>query len=255
VLQKEQNGRVLRLTLDRPKKRNAINAELCSAIVEAVEAAVQDHSVGAILLAGNGKAFCAGMDLDEVAGGASPETNSLQEQLFTLGARSCKPLIGAVAGAALGGGTGLVANCHIVIAEPGATFGLTEVRLGIWPFLIHRAMDIALGERRTLELALTGRIFGSEEAKYLCLVHEIAPDALKRAQEIAETVAGFSPTAVENGLSFVQDVRGMDWEKSGRMARRMRDRVFAGADFQEGLRAFREKRPPHWPSLGGTIER
>jgi enoyl-CoA hydratase/carnithine racemase len=255
VLQKVQDGRVLRLTLDRPEKRNAINAELCTAIVEAVEAAVQDHSVGAILLAGNGKAFCAGMDLDEVAGGVSPETNSLQEQLFTLGARSCKPLIGAVAGAALGGGTGLVANCHIVIAEPGATFGLTEVRLGIWPFLIHRAMDIALGERRTLELALTGRIFGSDEAKALGLVHEIAPDAVKRAREVAETVAGFSSTAIKNGLSFVQDVRGMDWEKSGRMARRMRDQVFAGADFQEGLRAFREKRPPQWPSLGKMGDR
>jgi enoyl-CoA hydratase/carnithine racemase len=62
-------------------------------------------------------------------------------------------------------------------------------------------------------------------------------------------VAGFSPTAIQNGLSFVQDVRGMDWEESGRVARRVRDRVFASADFQEGLRAFREKRPPRWPSL------
>jgi enoyl-CoA hydratase/carnithine racemase len=249
VLQKVRQGRVLRLTLDRPEKRNAINNELSAAIVEAVEGAVQNPSVGAILLTGSGTVFCAGMDLDEVAGGVSPEVNSLQEQLFTLGARSCKPLIAAVGGAALGGGTGLVANCHIVIAEPSATFGLTEIRLGLWPFLIYRALGIALGERRTLELSLTGRIFGSEEARDLGLVHEIAPDAGKRAQEVAEAVAGFSPKAIQSGLSFVQDVRGMDWEKSGRMARRFRDQVLRGADFQEGIRAFREKRPPRWPSL------
>jgi enoyl-CoA hydratase/carnithine racemase len=249
VLQKVQHGRVLQLILDRPEKRNALNIELCQAVLEAVESAVQDPAVGAILLTGNGKSFCAGMDLEEAARGATPETNSLHERLFTLGARSCKPLIAAVQGAALGGGTGLVANCHIVIAEPGATFGLTEIRLGLWPFLVYRAVGMALGERRTLELSLTGRIFGSDEAQRLGLVHEIAPDAGKRALEVAETVAGFSPVAIQNGLSFVQEVRGMDWEEAGQVARRIRDRVFAGADFEEGLRAFREKRLAQWPSL------
>ena len=249
MLQKVQHGRVLQLILDRPEKRNALNIELCQAVLEAVESAVQDPAVGAILLTGNGKSFCAGMDLEEAARGATPETNSLHERLFTLGARSCKPLIAAVQGAALGGGTGLVANCHIVIAEPGATFGLTEIRLGLWPFLVYRAVGMALGERRTLELSLTGRIFGSDEAQRLGLVHEIAPDAGKRALEVAETVAGFSPVAIQNGLSFVQEVRGMDWEEAGQVARRIRDRVFAGADFEEGLRAFREKRLAQWPSL------
>jgi len=240
---------VLRLTLDRPEKRNALNGELCLEILNAVESAVHDPGIGAILLAANGKSFCAGMDLEEALRGPTEETNSLHERLFTLGARISKPLIAAVQGAALGGGTGLVAACHIVVADAGATFGLTEIRLGLWPFLVYRAVGMALGERRTLELSLTGRIFGSEEARDLGLVHEIAPDAAERALEVAEMVAGFSPTAVENGLSFVEDVRGMGWEESGRVARRVRDRVFAGADFQEGLRAFREKRLPHWPSL------
>ena len=249
MLQKAQYGRVLRLTLDRPEKRNALNGELSTAIVEAVEGAIQDRSVGAILLAGNAKAFCAGMDLDEAAAGVSVETNALHEQLFTLGARSCKPLIAAVEGAALGGGTGLVANCHIVISEPEATFGLTEIRLGLWPFLVYRAVGMALGERRTTELALTGRIFGGEEAQRLGLVHEVAPGAEKRALEVAETVANFSPSAIHNGLSFVQEVRGMDWKEAGSVARRVRDWVFTGPDFQEGVRAFREKRSPRWPSL------
>jgi len=142
-----------------------------------------------------------------------------------------------------------VANCQIVISEPEATFGLTEIRLGLWPFLVYRAVGMALGERRTTELALTGRIFGGEEAQRLGLVHEVAPGAEKRALEVAETVANFSPSAIHNGLSFVQEVRGMDWKEAGSVARRVRDWVFTGPDFQEGVRAFREKRSPRWPSL------
>ncbi len=250
MLQKDQHGRVLRIALDRPEKRNALSIQLCRAILETVGSAVRDPGIGAILITGNGKSFCAGMDLDEVARGATEETNSLQEQLFTLGARTQKPLIAAVHGAALGGGTGFVANCHIVVASPDATFGLTEIRLGLWPFLVYRAMELAVGERRSTELALTGRIFGSEEAKALGLVHEVAADVQTRAMEVAQSVATFSPSAIHNGLSFVQEVRGMGWEEAGRVARRVRDWVFTGSDFQEGLRAFREKRSPRWPSIG-----
>jgi len=250
VLHKVQHGRVLGITLDRPEKRNALNRDLCLQLVDAMERADRDASVGAILLAGTGQSFCAGMDLDEAALGVTETINAAHEQLFTMGARLRKPLIAAVEGAALGGGTGLAANCHIVIAAPDATFGLTEIRLGLWPFLVYRAVVAALGERRTLELALTGRIFGVEEAREIGLVHEIAPDPEKRALEVAETVAGFSPTAIQIGLGFVQEVRGEDWETAGQIARRDRNQVFASADFQEGLKAFREKRSPVWPSLG-----
>ena len=249
MLQKVQIGRVARLTLDRPEKRNALNYELCQALVDSIGSAVHDPGTGAILLSANGKSFCAGMDLDEASQGVTQETNTVHERLFTLGARIAKPLIAAVRGAALGGGTGLIANCHIVIAAPDATFGLTEIRLGLWPFLVYRAMETALGERRTLELSLTGRILKAEDAMELGLIHEISAEPEQRALEVAETVANFSPTAIQNGMSFVQEVRGQDSEASGRIARRIRDRVFAGADFHEGLRAFREKRPPRWPSL------
>ena len=250
MLQKVHDGRVLKLTLDRPEKRNALNCELCDELVSAIEDAIHDCGVGAILLEANGKSFCAGMDLTEAALGVTQETNALHERLFTIGARITKPLIAAVQGAALGGGTGLAANCHIVIAGPDTTFGLTEIRLGLWPFLVYRAVEAALGERRTLELALTGRNFEAEEAKEYGFVHEVTADPRVRAMEVAQMVAGFSPTAIQNGMSFVQEVRGQDSEASGRVARRIRDRMFASADFHEGLRAFREKRPPKWPSLG-----
>ncbi len=249
MLQREQFGRVLRLTLDRPEKRNALNMELSRAIVETVRDAARDPSVGAIVLAANGKTYCAGMDLNEVLAGATEETNALQEQLFTLGARTAKPLIAAVRGAALGGGTGFVANCHVVIAEPEATFGLTEIRLGLWPFLVFRAVAMALGERRTVELALTGRIFGVVEAREFGLVHEISSDVDERAMQVAESVSAHSPTAIHNGLSFVEEVRGMGWEDAGKVARRIRDWVFTTPDFQEGVRAFQQRRQPRWPSL------
>jgi enoyl-CoA hydratase/carnithine racemase len=252
VLDSVREGRLLRLTLNRPDKRNALDAKLCRALMRALDDAGGDPGVGAIVLTGQGKAFCAGMDLAEIAQGAdTEEINAVHEQLFTIGARLTKPVIAGVHGAALAGGTGLVANCHIVVAGPEASFGLTEIRLGLWPFLVYRAVAAAMGERRTLELSLTGRIFGAREAREFGLAHEVAEDAAGRAVEIAREVAGFSPTAVRCGMSFVKQVRGLGWEEAGTVAREVRDQVFAGEDFLEGIRAFREKRNPRWPSIEG----
>jgi enoyl-CoA hydratase/carnithine racemase len=245
-----REGRLLRLTLNRPDKRNALDAALCRSLVTALEDASRDPAVGAILLTANGKSFCAGMDLAEIEQGANTgEINAVHEQLFTIGPRLAKPLIAGVYGAALGGGTGLIANCHIVVASYEASFGLTEIRLGLWPFLVYRAVAAALGERRTLELALTGRIFRGREARELGLAHEVAEDAAARAGEIARMVAGFSPTALQKGMGFVQQVRGLGWPEAGAIGREMRNQVFTGEDFQEGIRAFREKRKPQWPSI------
>jgi enoyl-CoA hydratase/carnithine racemase len=249
ILQIVQQGRVLRLFLNRPEKRNALNAELCRILVDALEEADGDPGIGAILLAGRGKSFCAGMDLSEVTAGDTEEIAQAHERLFTVGSRLGKPLIAAVHGAALGGGTGLVANCHIVITAEDATFGLTEIRLGLWPFLVYRAVAMALGERRTVELALTGRIFPAREAVDMGLAHEVTVDLEKRGGEVAEHLAVSSPTAIRSGLNFVQETRGADWPTAGLSARRFRNEVFQSPDFQEGLRAFHEKRPPRWPSI------
>jgi enoyl-CoA hydratase/carnithine racemase len=242
-------GRVLRIALNRPEKRNALSTDLCRALVTAFDEAAHDPDAGAILLTGNGKSFCAGMDLSEIGTTASAELVSLHERLFTLGARIEKPVLGAVSGPALAGGMGLVANCHIVVASEDATFGLTEIRIGLWPFIVYRAVSAALGDRRTAELALTGRVFGAREAKEMGLIHEISYDLEESAADLARSVAGFSPSAVRAGLRFVRDTRGRDWESAGQIAGRMRNEVFASEDFQEGLRAFREKRSPRWPSL------
>lgn len=249
LLQAEQRGRVLWLTLNRPDKRNALTSEICRDLVDAVNRANHDPQIGAIVLAANGAAFSAGMDLEEVARLNPRSLSDVHEQLFTMGSRIGKPLVGAVNGPALGGGFGLVANCHVVIAAEAAKFGLTEIRLGLWPFLVYQAVAAALGERRAVELALTGRIFDVQEARSLSLVQEIAADPAARAMEVAQGLADSSPTAIRSGLGFVEEARGKDIGLATQIARRVREELFTTPDFREGVRAFLEKRKPEWPSL------
>jgi enoyl-CoA hydratase/carnithine racemase len=249
ILEISRSGRVLTLRLNRPDKRNALNAELCGLLVQAMDDADADPAIGAIVLAANGPAFSAGMDLTEIRPENSGELNVVHEQLFTAGARLVKPVIGAVAGPALAGGTGLVANCHIAVGAEHATFGLTEIRIGLWPFLVFRAVTAAVGERRAMEMALSGRTFGAHEAKEIGLIHDVAHDAAGRAHDIAEAIASSSPTAVHSGMAFVREVRGRSWKDAGEIARRCRDELFQSADFREGIRAFHAKQRPDWPSL------
>jgi len=254
LLEIARTGRVLRISLNRPQKRNALSAELCHLLVSAIEAGAKDPAVGAILLTANGPSFCAGMDLDEIGDSSSDRLDQAHEQLFTVGSRLAKPLIGVVEGPALGGGTGLVANCHIVIASEKATFGLTEIRLGIWPFLVFRPVAAAVGERRALEMALSGRILDVKAAEKVGFVHEIAQNSVHRGLEIAETIAAYSPTSIRSGMMFVQEARDRSWKDAGELARMVRREIFQSDDFFEGIRAFHEKRKPKWPSMAGAAD-
>jgi enoyl-CoA hydratase/carnithine racemase len=242
MLEAIRDGRVLRLILNRPEKRNALNGALCAALADAVESAGED--VGAILLAGAGKSFCSGMDLDEMLTPAAPGLAGAHERIFTIGRRAAVPIVAAVHGAALAGGTGLVANAHIVVAAEDATFGLTEIRIGLWPFVIYRAVVDAVGHRRAVELSITGRIFGAAEAAAMGLAHFVVPaaDVMARASEIAAAAAAASPVAIRAGLRYVRETRDGGYDESGAAARRYREEVFRSPEFAAGIRAFREKR-------------
>src|SRR6202171_26805 len=198
MLQVSREGRLLRLTLNRPEKRNALNGALCRELVAAIEEGDRDPGVGAILIRGAGKSFCAGMDLDEMLTPAEADLAEAHERLFTIGRRVTTPIIAAVQGAALAGGAGLAANAHIVVACEDATFGLTEIRIGLWPFVIFRAVVAAVGERRAVELGITGRIIGAHEASSLGLAHRVTPASVLEASagEIAATIAAASPQAM-----------------------------------------------------------
>jgi enoyl-CoA hydratase/carnithine racemase len=243
-----REDRVLRVTLNRPEKRNALSTDLCARIADAVEGSWTDDAIGCVLIDAAGDVFCAGMDLDEVLAPDAAEKTAVHERLFTLAARAEKPIVAAVQGPALGGGVGIVANAHIAIAAHGCTFGLTEIRIGMWPFVIFRAVASALGERRATDLALTGRIFNVPEAVQWGLVSEAVPgmEIDDRATALAMHIAAQSPQAVRAGLRYVRDARGADFDTAGRLAREYRAGAFASEDFREGVAAFRDKRKPRW---------
>ena len=247
----ELKHRVLRITLNRPDKRNALDAEMCRQIIEAVHRAQEDRQIGSILLTGKGHVFCAGMDFDE-AGGYDRETLSdLHEQLFTMGKRSVKPIVVAVNGAALGGGLGLAAQGHVVVASTGAAFGLPEIKIGLWPLMVYRAVETALGPRRTLELSLTGRLFHADDALAWGFAGSIChpEEVFDRAKGLARDLAKASPKAIEAGMSYLRLASNCSPEEAGQIARGLRHSLMDTPDFQEGVAAFKEKREPVWPSL------
>jgi enoyl-CoA hydratase/carnithine racemase len=168
-----------------------------------------------------------------------------------MGARSLKPIVIGVNGAAFGGGLGLAVQGHVVIAETHSVFGLPEIKLGLWPFLIYRAMEEAIGPRRLVALSLSGNNFDAEDALAWGVVHQLCHDdeVQDRAAVVARELAKASPEAIEFGMRYVRDARGRDWEEKGRIASNLREELMAGEDYKEGVQAFKERRHPQWPSL------
>jgi enoyl-CoA hydratase/carnithine racemase len=244
IVETKQEGRVLRVWLNRPDHRNLLTTELCGELILAFERAQKDGSVGSVLLASRGDSFCAGMDFSELAIGDVERISSIQERLFTVGTRLTKPLIGAVQGVALGGGTGLVANCHLAISSENATFGLTGIRYGLWPFVIFHPISAAVGQRLALALTITGEVFSAAEALRIGLVHQVVPigEIEQRALEVAQTVANYSSNAMRSGLAFVYQVQGQTWNAAAGAGSLVRDHFLQSAEFQADLAAFLQKK-------------
>jgi enoyl-CoA hydratase/carnithine racemase len=188
-LRTEQEGRLYRVTLASPEMRNMLDREACMELLRELREAESDPSIGAILLEADGPVFCAACEP--------------HEELLALGRDISKPLIAAVQGVALGGGLALMANAHIVIAAQGTSFGLTGIREGSWHRAIHLAVAHAIGQRRALELALSGRVFSTPDALAWGLVHHVAPafEFDERAEQIATEIANANAEAVREMLA------------------------------------------------------
>lgn len=188
-LRVEQEGRLYRIALASPETRNVIDGEGCQAILRELRKAASDDSVGAILLEADGPVFCAGCEPDEA--------------LLSIGRTMVKPWIAAVQGVALGGGVALAANAHVVVVAQGTSFGLTGIREGVWHRVIHEAVARAIGERRALELSLSGRVFSTPDALAWGLVHHVAPafEFDERAEQVATEIANANPEAVREMLT------------------------------------------------------
>jgi enoyl-CoA hydratase/carnithine racemase len=183
-LRTEQDGRLYRIALSSPETRNVIDAEGCRTLLRELREAEHDSNIGAILLEADGPIFCAGCEPDL--------------DLMTIGRTIEKPIIAAAQGVVLSGGLALAANAHVVIAAQGTSFGLTDIRDGRSSRAILNAVGFAMGERRALELALSGRVFSTPDALAWGLVHHVAPafELDDRATELAGAIANASPEAI-----------------------------------------------------------
>ncbi|MEZ5352244.1 MAG: enoyl-CoA hydratase/isomerase family protein [Bryobacteraceae bacterium] len=243
-MQTRLDGRVFRITLDRPERRNALNEDLCLRLVAAFREAEQDERTGAILLDASGPMFCAGMDLDESLAADAVAKTSIHEELFTVGARCSIPIVAAARGGAIAGGVGLVAQAHVVICDTGATFGLPEVRIGMWPFVIWTSLVRALGERRALALSLTGDRFSAAEAKEYGLVHHVvdAGDVAGEAESAARAIAETSPSAVRRGMQLARQSRELDMNATVSLAAALRSEQLKSAEYRDKVESIRAKR-------------
>ncbi|OLO37865.1 hypothetical protein BTR23_13045 [Alkalihalophilus pseudofirmus] len=250
----ELNDYVAKITLNLPEMRNPLTEKSANELLQAIKNADRDPNVRAIVITGAGKAFSAGGNLKEFKKNlekTAPELHfegRASTELFKVGAEVQTPLIAAVNGPALGGGTGLVAMCHIAIASSEAKLGLTELRLGLVPFVIMPWVRRAVGDRKMLELMLTAEIISAEQAKELNLVHRVVPpeELEAEAMKVAKTVASFSPLAVQLGLDAFYNTEQMDLLKSFDYLSTLRLVSFMSEDLREGASAFLEKRTPNW---------
>ncbi|MGH9587272.1 MAG: enoyl-CoA hydratase/isomerase family protein [Acidobacteriaceae bacterium] len=254
TLRVEAEGGVALITLNRPEKRNALNAVMIREILYALRAAEEDAGCGVVLLTGAGGAFCAGMDLAYLEGlnEKSPDehradTEQIAGLLRTLYDLS-KPTIAAVNGAAVAGGMGLATVCDFTLAVPEAKFGYTEVRIGFIPAVVSAFLRNQVGEKRARDLLLTGRLIGAEEAERMGLVTRVvaAVELMQEARGLAAKLLENSPQAMRatkrllGGHARVQ----LDAEIEAAIAANVAARETG--DFREGVRAFLEKRKPRW---------
>lgn len=249
-----RDGSVERLTLNRPDVRNAFNEAMIGEITDWAAATSADASIRAVVIDGAGPTFCAGADVAWMA-----RTVDLTEDLNVEDARRASrmfgaidtlpvPVIGRVHGTALGGGAGLAAVCDVVVAEAHATFGFTEVKLGLVPAVISPFVLAKIGRSAARELFLTGRRFSAEHALDIGLVHTVVePGELDAAVDavLREVLA-----AGREAASAAKELIAQVWDAAPEDAPGITASALAkrrvSVEGQEGLRAFLERRKPGW---------
>jgi enoyl-CoA hydratase len=238
VLRTEDRGAVRILQLNRPEKLNALNTELTQALLEALEAADQDRHIRAIVLAGAGRAFCAGADLSEFKD-FTPERQHLVLQRADLTCRTqsilsklAKPIVSAVQGPAVGGGAGLAIGCDMMVAGADIKFGYPEIKHSIVPALVMAGLQRQLGCKTAFELISLGRLLNAQEVHALGLANRVVPphDVMDAAVEIADNWAGANPSAMAAAKSLFYRVADLPYDAA----------MAAGRDVNALMRSFRE---------------
>ena len=239
------------ITLNRPDALNAISQELVGELGRALDIFEADDEVGAIVLTGSEKAFAAGADIKEMQAKSWPDT--FVDDFITNGweriAQCRKPVIAAVAGFALGGGCEIALMCDFILAAETAQFAQPEIKIGVWPGAGgSQRLTRIIGKSKSMDMCLTGRMMGADEAERAGLVSRLVPaadlvgEAVKTAQQIA--------TMSRSAAMMVKDVVNRAYETSlsegVRYERRMFQASFGMPDQREGMAAFVEKRKPNY---------
>jgi enoyl-CoA hydratase len=247
----EQDGHVLVVTMNRPAARNALSAEMMKIMREAWDRVDEDPTVRACVLTGAGGAFCAGADLKAMTtnhpGDSSFDASRIESLLK--GRRLTKPLIAAVEGPAIAGGTEILQATDIRVAGESARFGVSEPRWGLYP-LGGSAVRLPRQIPYTVaaDLLLTGRHIRADEALRIGLIGHVVPDgeALPKAMELAQAIAANGPLAVQAILRTIRETEAMHENDAFTLDAKIGLRVFASEDAKEGPKAFAEKRPPRF---------
>ncbi len=249
----EQRGHVLIVTMNRPEARNALSPQMTQLMAQAWDRVDAEPGIRACILTGAGGAFCAGADLkamtsDHPGSRLGDFDLSVIEPLLK-GRRLTKPLIAAVEGPAIAGGTEILQACDIRVAGASARFGVSEARWGLFP-LGGSAVRLPRQIPYTVaaDLLLTGRHITAAEALSIGLIGQVVPDgqALEAALEIAAAIAANGPVAVRAILRVIRETEGMAENEAFALEAKVGMAVFASEDAKEGPRAFAEKRQPRF---------
>ena len=246
-------GPIRTVTLDRPERRNAMTPKMQEELIAAMEEAVA-NGCRVLVFGGTGQAFCSGLDLsalqamrDQTVSEHRIDAERIARLFRTLYELPIST-IAAVNGAAIAGGAGLAMVCDFTLATPAAKFGFTEVRIGFVPALVSAFLALQIGDKRTRDLLLTGRIFDANEAWRLGLANEVVPpeQLTQRVQSLAEALLANSPGAQQatKRLMVMQNKAWLDSAIDAALQNSVQARETA--DFREGIAAFLEKRMPVW---------
>lgn len=248
-----QEGQTLVVTMNRPEARNAITGEMMSIMVDAWDRVDSDDSIRSCVLTGAGGAFCAGADLKSMSRNSPSESFAAGRfdpsfiPGLLKGRRLTKPLIAAVEGPAIAGGTEILQGTDIRVAGESARFGVSEARWGLFPMggsavRLPRQIPYTVAA----DILLTGRHLSAPEALAIGLIGHVVPDgqALSRALELASLVNANGPLAVRAILRTIRDTEGLHEEEAFKLDSKYGIEVFASEDAKEGPRAFSEKRKP-----------
>lgn len=246
----ERRGRVGLIILNRPQALNALNNQLMGEVMDALETFDQDEAVGAMVIAGNEKAFAAGADIKEMADKSSAEMLE-RDHVSVFGRIRAirKPVIAAVSGWALGAGCEVALSCDLIIASQSARFGQPEITIGVIPGAGGtQRLTRAVGKAIAMEMILNDRRLTAQEAYQFGMVNRVVPveTYLEEALKLAEEIAGRAPLAVRAAKKMINETFERTLEEGLGEEKQEFYNLFDSEDQKEGMRAFIEKRKAEW---------